>query len=432
MIKNIKRAPNQKIKGEITPPPDKSISHRSIIFAAIGKGRSKINNLLEAKDCLNTLNAFEKMGISIKKTNETYIIEGNGLFGLKKPEQKLDCGNSGTTIRLLAGLLAGQNDEFVLDGDQSLRKRPMQRIIKPLSKMGADIITDRQNGFAPLKIKGKKLKAINYDLPIASAQLKSSLLLANLYTNEKMCLKEPEISRDHTEIIMKELGLDINTEGLNIEFKSSINSNIPANEYRVPGDFSQAAYFITAAILIPDSELMIKDVNLNSTRTGFLKVIKNMGANIKIFDKKYLNGEPTGNILIKSSTLKGITISKDLVPSMIDEIPLVAILALKAEGKTQIRGAHELRVKESDRINVLKKGFETLGLDIKVWKDGFAIKGPQVIDESGVLDSHLDHRMAMTFSILGLLAKYGIGLENHSCIDNSFPGFFDKLNKILY
>ena len=432
MIKNIKRTPNQKIKGEITPPPDKSISHRSIIFASIGQGRSHINNLLEAKDCLNTLSVFKKMGISIKKKDNTYLIDGKGLYGLKQPKQKLDCGNSGTTMRLLAGLLAGQNGEFVLDGDQSLRKRPMQRITNPLRKMGADIKTERKNGFAPLKIKGKKLKAINYDLPIASAQLKSSLLLANLYTNEKMCLKEPEISRDHTEIIMKELGLNINKEGLKIEFKSSINDNIPANEYKVPGDFSQAAYFITAALLISNSELMIKNVNLNSTRTGFLKVIKEMGADFKIFDKKYLNGEPAGNILIKSSTLEGITVSKDLIPSMIDEIPLIAILALKAHGRTTIKGAQELRVKESDRLSVLKTGFETLGLDINVWEDGFAIRGPQEINKSGLLDPHLDHRMAMTFSILGLIAKYGIGLENHSCIENSFPGFFDKLNKILY
>jgi 3-phosphoshikimate 1-carboxyvinyltransferase len=432
MIKNIKRSPNQKLKGEIIPPPDKSISHRSIIFAAIGQGKSTINNLLEAKDCLSTLNVFKKMGISSKKKNNTYIIEGNGIFGLQAPEQPLDCGNSGTTMRLLAGLLAGQNGEFVLDGDQSLRKRPMQRIIKPLSKMGAEIKTERQKGFAPLTITGKKLKAINYDLPIASAQVKSSLLLANLYSNQKICLREPEISRDHTEIMMKELGLNINKEDLKIEFKSSINDDIPANEYRVPGDFSQAAYFITAALLIPNSELMIKGVNLNSSRTGFLKVIKNMGADFKIYDKKYINGEPTGNIFVKSSALEGITVSQDLVPSMIDEIPLIALLALKADGTTKIRGVQELRVKESDRINVLKKGFETLNLDIKVWEDGFAIKGPQEINESGVLDSHLDHRMAMTFTILGLITKYGIGLENYSCIDNSFPGFFDKLNKILY
>ncbi len=432
MVKNIKRRSNQKIKGELYPPPDKSITHRSIIFASIGEGSSRIYNPLEADDCLKTLRAFKGMGVQITKEDNFYLLKGNGLSGLTPPADKIDCGNSGTTMRLLSGLLAGQEGSFVLTGDQSLKNRPMKRILHPLRRMGADIKAQKEDNYAPLTIKGSKLSAINYKLPVASAQLKSALLLANLYTAGKMVLKEPKVSRDHTEIIMESLGLDIKRKDLKIEFNSTHNIKVPNNEYRIPGDFSQAAYFMTAALLIPGSELLIKSVNLNPTRTGFLQVIIEMGAEIEIANKKKVNGELIGDIVVKHSELEGVNVNEDFIPSMIDEIPLIAVLALKATGKTTIRSAEELRVKESDRLVVLKNAFDILNLDINTFEDGFEIKGPQKIEESGVLDPKMDHRMAMTLSVLGLIAKYGIGLQDTSCINNSFPRFFDKLDQILY
>ena len=432
MIKNVKRNPGQKIKGVLIPPPDKSISHRSIIFAAIGQGKSHIYNLLEAEDCKKTLKAFQQMGIEVSKKEDYYEVIGTGHTGLREPDNIIDCGNSGTTMRLLAGLLSGQKGNFSLDGDSSLRKRPMQRIIKPLKSMKADIRAVKENNYCPLIIKPAELKAIDYKLPVASAQLKSALLLANLYTNEKMVLREPKVSRNHTEIMMKQLGFDIKYHNLKIVFNSQKNTKIPNNKYYVPGDFSQAAYFITAALLIENSELLIKDVNLNPTRTGFLEVIKEMGANIDICDKRQTNGEIIGNILVKHSKLKGINVEEDLIPKMIDEIPLIAVLALKADGKTKVTAAKELRVKETDRLKNLKNAFNKLELSIDVFADGFSIKGPQTIDESVLLNTECDHRMAMTYSILALLSKYGLGIDNYKCINNSFPTFFDKLDKILH
>jgi len=430
MIKSIKLDKNKKIYGDISIPADKSISHRSIIFASIGDGLSIINNLLEAKDTKKTLNAFRSMGIKIKKKDNKFLVNGKGIYGLSSPQDIIYCGNSGTTMRLLAGLLTGSNLTVTLDGDESLKKRPMDRIIYPLNKMGADINGIKEK-YSPLKIKPAKLNGINYKLPIASAQVKSSLLLANIYTNDIIKLSEPKSSRNHTELLMKKLGLTIETkDNLEIIFNSN-KIKIPNYEYHIPGDFSQAAYFITAALLIPNSEIVIRDVNLNHTRTGFLEVIKKMGANIEILNRKKSNGEEVGNLLVKHSDLIGININKEIIPRMIDEIPLIAILALKAKGETKINSASELRVKESDRLYVLKEAFKKLNLKFEVFEDGFKIRGPQKIKGNVEIDTFKDHRMAMTFSILSLITERGLKLIGAECISNSFPNFYKKINEVI-
>ncbi|MGM0445004.1 MAG: 3-phosphoshikimate 1-carboxyvinyltransferase [Bacillota bacterium] len=429
MLKEIKINKNNSLKGNIYLPADKSISHRSIIFASIGNGISRINNLLEAKDTKNTLDAFKNMGVDIKKDNNSYIVEGKGINGLKSSQDTIYCGNSGTTMRLLSGLISGAGIDITLDGDKSLRKRPMDRIIRPLKIMGAEI-TGQDNLYCPLNIKPAKLNAIDYKLPVASAQVKSALLLANIYTGDKIKIEEPKISRNHTEVLMKQLGLDIEFGGKNIIFDSR-DIKIPNFKYNIPGDFSQAAFFITAALLVPNSEIVIKNVSLNSTRTGFLDVVKNMGANIEILDLQNINKEPVGNLLVKYSKLKGTKVSESLIPKMIDEIPLIAILALKAQGETEVRSADELRVKESDRLLVLNKAFKKLKLDYEIFKDGFKIKGPQIIENNSLINSFEDHRMAMAFSILALISKNGLKVDNIQSIDNSFPNFYKKLDELI-
>lgn len=431
MEKIINSIKNKKIKGEFNPPPDKSISHRSIIFAAIGNGNSHIYNLLTAKDCKKTLKAFKQLGIKIKKDKHKYIVKGNGLNGLGKTTEKIDCGNSGTTMRLLAGLLVGQNNNYVLDGDNSLRNRPMKRIITPLRKMNADINGENNDEYCPLQIFPSKLKGINYQLPVASAQVKSAILLANLYTNDETIIEEPKTSRDHTEILMDYLGFNIKKIDNKIIFNSSQEFEIPNSQYQIPGDFSQAAYFITAALLIPDSELLIKNVNLNPTRTGFLKVVKQMGGNIEIRKKQLQQGELRGDLLVRYSSLKGIKVNEELIPKMIDEIPLIALLGIKAEGTTEINSAEELRVKESDRLAVLRGAFDNLNLDINIYSDGFKVYGPQKIRKKAYLNPHLDHRMAMLFTLVALISENGAVLKDSQCIENSFPSFFKKLDEII-
>jgi 3-phosphoshikimate 1-carboxyvinyltransferase len=431
MDKNINSIKNKKIKGEFTPPADKSISHRSIIFSAIANGNSHIYNLLTAKDCKKTLNAFRQLGIKIIQDKDKYIVEGKGLNNLEKSSDIIECGNSGTTMRLLSGLLAGQNNHYILDGDKSLRKRPMKRIINPLKLMNANIKGKNKDQNCPLQIFPSKLNGISYQLPVASAQLKSSILLANLYTNQETIIKEPNPSRDHTEILMDYLGFNIKLNDDKITFKSSQNFKIPNSQYTIPGDFSQAAYFITATLLIPDSELLIKNVNLNPTRTGFLTVARQMGGNIKTRNKQLLQGELRGDLLVKYSSLKGIKVNEKLIPKMIDEIPLIALLGIKAEGITEITSAEELRVKESDRLAVLKKAFNNLDLDINMFSDGFRVYGPQEIKNKTYLDPYLDHRMAMLFTLIAIISENGAVLKDSQCIENSFPNFFDKLHKLI-
>ncbi|MBI4824526.1 MAG: 3-phosphoshikimate 1-carboxyvinyltransferase [Nitrospirae bacterium] len=420
----IKKA--KRLKGELTPPPDKSISHRVIFLSSIARGKSVIRNFLRAGDTLSTLNAMRALSVSIKDGKEI-IIEGKGLYGLKEPFKPIDCGNSGTTMRLLTGVLSGNPFFTILTGDESLNQRPMARIIKPLSLMGAEITGRAENKYPPLAIKGGKLNAIRYKMPVASAQVKSAILLAGLYAEGFTEVKEPLKSRDHTERMLTHYGAYIDVNGLNIKVKGG--SELKGITCTVPGDFSSAAFFIASALIVKGSEVLIKNVGLNPTRTGFLDAIKNMGAEVKIENLRETAGEPVGDIYCKTSELKGIEIGKDLIPSLIDEFPILCILGAVAEGITTISGAEELRVKESDRIKAMASGLRKMGVEIKEYKDGLSIKGSPSL-KGAVIESFKDHRIAMAFSIAGLVAE-GKTIINHAeAVDISYPGFFETLKRL--
>jgi len=415
------------LQGEINVPGDKSISHRAIILAALAEGESKVEGFLESEDCLSTIYAFEKLGVEIlhKKENE-YIVKGVGLQGLKEPEDTLNCRNSGTTMRIMQGLLAAQNFYTVLTGDDSLRKRPMNRIINPLTKMGGKIWS-REGGYAPLSIQGQSISGLDYKLPVASAQVKSSILMAGLYSKERVKIVEPALSRDHTERMLSGFGINIKKVGNTITLPPEDNKKLFPQEIKVPGDISSAAFFITASLITKNSELLIKDVGINPTRIGFIEVVKKMGGNIKLFNIREVSGEPIADIKVKSSSLKGVEISGDLIPKMIDEIPIAAVLASQAEGETVIKDAAELRVKETDRIYALVSQLSKLGVEIKELEDGLVIKGPNQIRGGVTVDSFGDHRIAMSLAVAGLRAESEIKVANSQVINNSFPGFKELL-----
>ncbi|ADO78122.1 3-phosphoshikimate 1-carboxyvinyltransferase [Halanaerobium praevalens] len=423
--------PATKISGQIEVPGDKSISHRSIILAALAEGESKIEGLLEAEDCLKTLNIMADLGPEIVKIKAgEYLIKGQGLNGLKEAKNILDCGNSGTSMRLLTGLLAAQDFYSVLSGDHSLLKRPMARIIKPLSQMGAKIWS-RKKGLAPLSIQGQKLKALKYNLPVASAQLKSAILLAALKTEAETVIIEPAVSRDHTERMLKEAGVDLEILADRIILKQAKKRRIKPLRSKIPGDISSAAFFIAAAILAKKGELLIKNVGINQTRSGFLEVIKAMGANFEILNKKEEAGEKIADILVRPSTLKAVEIKGKIIPRLIDELPIIAVLAVFAEGKTVIKDAAELRVKETDRIKALVTEFRKLGIEIEAQADGMEIIGPQQVEGGVQLKSYYDHRIAMSLAILALKTKQGLSIQGSEIIMTSFPNFKKLLAEVI-
>lgn len=430
------------LKGEIVPPPDKSISHRAVMFASIADGQSIIRNFLMAEDPISTINAFRSMGVKIKEVisenlkpktqSAELIINGKGLYGLKEPFDIINCGNSGTTVRLISGVLSGNPFFSVLTGDDSLKQRPMARVINPLKEMGAEILSRDNNKYLPMAIKGKKLKAIDYTMPIASAQVKSCLILAALYAEGTTIIREPQKSRDHTERMLKSMGAEINIEGNIIKVKGLGLGVTPLKpiDIIVPSDFSSAAFFIAAAIIVPDSELLIKDVCINPTRTGFLNVINDMGADIEIQNMREISGEPVADIYCRSAKgLKAIKIDSDIMPSMIDEFPILCVLATQAEGITEIRGAEELRLKESDRIKSMANELRKMGVDLEEFIDGIAIKGKTIL-KGAEIDSYHDHRIAMSFSIAALISEGITTINNAECVDISFPGFFDELKRV--
>ena len=420
-----------KIVGELNIPGDKSISHRSIIFSSLSTGTSRIQGFLESNDCLNTINAFRKMGVSInKEASGDYIIHGVGMNGLNEPDNIIECGNSGTTMRLLTGLLAGQPFYSVLNGDRSLNNRPMKRIIDPLSQMGA-YIWSRRGKLAPLSIKGTNLQGINYKMPIASAQLKSSILLAGLYTNEEIILTEPTISRDHTEKFFNYMGLKLIKQDKKIFFPSSEKKVLQNKNIKIPGDISTAAYFIAAALIIENSQLVLQNVGINHTRSGFLDIIKEMGGDFKLVNKRKYGLEPVADIKVNNSKLKGVKIEGDIIPRLIDELPLITVLASHAEGKTIIRDAAELRVKETDRIKAMVNQLSKLGVDIKELPDGMIINGPTTLNNNLDLYSYGDHRVAMSLAVACLKVDGSNIIRDTKCIDNSFPGFETKLKSVL-
>ncbi|MDW7971622.1 MAG: 3-phosphoshikimate 1-carboxyvinyltransferase [Thermodesulfovibrio sp.] len=425
MDRVIKKA--KALKGEITPPPDKSISHRAVMFASLAKGDSRIKNFLWAKDPISTLNAMKSLGVEIDITDsKEIIVHGKGLYSLKEPDNVIDCGNSGTTIRLLSGIAAGQRFLTVLTGDDSLRYRPMKRIISPLSLMGANIIGRDENRFPPIVIKGGFLRGITYEMPIASAQVKSSILLAALYAKDETTLIQPHKSRDHTERMLKNIGVHININGNTITIYPPKN-DLNCFEITIPNDFSSASFFIAGACIVPNSEVLIKNVNLNNTRTGFLEILKKMGANIEVLNITEQAGEPVGDIFVKSSPkLKGITVQGDMIPKLIDEFPVLCVVATQSEGKTIIRDAKDLRVKESDRIKAMTSELRKMGATLEEFEDGVEIEGPCTLIGTEVY-SYQDHRIAMALSIAGLIAEGETTIKNAECVDISFPNFYDLL-----
>jgi 3-phosphoshikimate 1-carboxyvinyltransferase len=417
-----------RFKGEFYPTPDKSISHRAVIFSSLSKGKSVIKNFLRADDPLSTIQAFRALGVEIDDRGSDVIVYGNGIHGLKESHNVIDCGNSGTTIRLLTGVLAGNPFFSVLTGDKSLRSRPMARVISPLMKMGADIAARDNNKYPPIAVRGSKLQPIKYSMPIASAQVKSSLLLAGLYTEGITEITEPAKSRDHTERMLTSFGAEITVEGLSVRIQGG--KELQANDIYVPGDFSSAAFFIVGALLIKDSDITIKDVGINPTRTGLLNVLKRMGAEIGIENIRELSGEPVADMRCRSSSgLRAVTITKEEIPSMIDEFPIFCIAAAQARGTTTIRGAEELRVKESDRISSMATELRKMGVPIEEFSDGLSITGNSGL-QGAVLESHDDHRIAMALSIAALIAEGITEVHGISSVNISFPGFFDIVRKL--
>jgi len=415
-----------RLRGEVVPPPDKSISHRAAIFSALAEGRSVIKNYLRAGDTLSTLSALKALGVEIE-VGKDIVVYGRGLYGLKEPLSPIDCGNSGTTIRLLTGVISGNPFFSVLYGDESLSKRPMARVIKPLKEMGSNIMARDGDRFPPIAIRGGNLKGIRYEMPVASAQVKSSLLLAGLYAEGVTEVIEPAPSRDHTERMLPAYGARLEKSGLRT---SIYGGALKGCDCEVPGDFSSASFFIVAALIVPNSEVLIKNVGLNPTRTGLLLVLEKMGAQIEIINKGDTGGEPIGDIICRTSgNLKGIDISGDIVPSLIDEFPVLCIAASCAEGLTTIRGAEELRVKESDRIRAMAEGLRAMGIEAQEMPDGISIKGGTL--RGAEVHSHKDHRIAMAFSIAGLVSEGTTTILEADAVDISFPGFYETLRRLL-
>lgn len=421
------------LKGTLTVPGDKSISHRAIMFGSLAEGTTIIHGFLKGADCLSTINCFRKMGISIEEKEDTIYVHGKGLHGLHKPEETLDVGNSGTTTRLISGILAGQNFDTVLSGDASLNSRPMGRIMKPLSMMGADITSIHDTGCAPLSIKGRSLNAIHYDSPVASAQVKSCVLLAGLYANGKTSVTEPALSRDHTERMLRSFGANI------VSDKNTCTITPPetlhGQHIEVPGDISSAAFFIVAALITPNSEITINNVGINDTRAGILKVCQDMGADITLLNAREEGGEPVADLLVKTSSLRGTIVEGDIIPALIDELPVIALMACFAKGQTIIKDAHELRVKESDRIAIMTENLGAMGADIIDTDDGFIINSrsdntiPTLHGAS--INCSMDHRIAMTFAIAGLNADGETIITDSDCVDVSYPGFFTQLEQLF-
>lgn len=417
----------QALKGTVRVPGDKSISHRSIMFGALAEGTTQVTNFLKGADCLSTIACFQKMGIEIVHDGEEIQIHGRGLHGLYEPVETLDVGNSGTTMRLLSGILAGQRFASRLDGDASIQSRPMKRIIKPLRQMEAKIKSIRENGCAPLQIEPSMLHGIRYDSPVASAQVKSCILLAGLYADSPTSVKEPYLSRNHTEVMLQKFGAYVTSEGTTITVMPE--PKLYAQKIEVPGDISSAAYFIAAALIVPGSEVLIEHVGMNPTRDGLLRVCKAMGADITILNKNH-SGEPTADLLVRHSGLKGTTVGGALIPTLIDELPVVAALACFAEGTTVIKDAQELKVKESNRIDAMVKSLSLMGAKVTEIEDGMIIEGGHSL-HGAVIDSRLDHRIAMTFAVTALAADGETEIRDADCVKISYPDFYRDLYSLI-
>jgi 3-phosphoshikimate 1-carboxyvinyltransferase len=455
-LDRIELGPIKSFKGELTPPPDKSISHRAVLFSSLANGTSLVKNFLAAEDPLSTIKAMKMLGISFDlpgplamkldhiqnmsakdspgECSFDIAIHGKGLMDLREPFDVIDCGNSGTTIRLISGILAGNPFFSVLTGDDSLKQRPMARVMNPLKEMGAGIYGRNADKYPPLAIRGGRLRAIDYKMPMASAQVKSCIILAALYADGVTTITEPQKSRDHTERMLKAMGANIEVDDLVIKVTGRCGHekgpDLSPIDITIPGDFSSAAFFIVASLIIPGSEIMIRNVGMNPTRTGLLEALKRMGAAVEIRDLRDMSGEPVADIYCRGKAgLKAIDISGEIIPSLIDEFPILCIAAASAEGTTTIRGAEELRVKESDRIKTMATELGKMGVEITEFPDGIRIKGPADLKGAEV-ESHNDHRIAMSMAVAALIAKGKTTINGASAVDISFPGFFDIIKRL--
>ena len=418
--------PGGSVSGTIRVPGDKSISHRAIILSSLADGDSTIRGFLNGEDSLKTMQAFRAMGVAIEQNTDQIIVHGVGLNGLKMPTEELDMGNSGTAMRLLSGVLAGQKFNSCLIGDHSLSGRPMNRVIEPLRRMGA-IIESSESGTAPLVIHGNhQLNAITYQLPMASAQVKSCLLLAGLYADGETVIREPALTRDHSEHMLRGFGCEVTTQSNEIRLQGG--QRLTATHIDIPGDISSAAFFLVAASIAEQGQLTLERVGINPTRTGVIDILRLMGANIVLSNQTEVGGEPVADLTVRSARLQGITVPVDLVPLAIDEFPVLFIAAACAEGETLLSGATELRVKESDRIQVMADGLNKLGIEVVVTADGMCIRGGKIT--GGTLESYGDHRIAMAFSVAALMASDPIKISNCDNVNTSFPGFAELASSI--
>lgn len=417
------------LRGTVSVPGDKSISHRAIMFGAISDGMTEVTNFLQGADCLSTISCFRQMGISIENGNDRVIIHGKGLHGLSAPEKMLDAGNSGTTVRLISGILAGQSFSSSLTGDESIQKRPMKRILTPLSAMGARAFSVQDNGCAPLQFHPSSLHGISYASPVASAQVKSCILLAGLYADKQTCVTEPVLSRNHTELMLSAFGADVRSACASVCIAP--NPKLTGMKIEVPGDISSAAYFIAAGLLTKDAELLIQNVGINPTRDGILKAAQAMGGNIQKLNERTVSGELVCDLLIASGSLHGASIGGELIPSLIDEIPIIAVMAAFADGVTRIADASELKVKESDRIRTITENLRRMGADVMPTEDGMIINGNPDALHGADFDSYADHRIAMAFTVAALALNAPCSMQNADCVAISYPKFYEHLYGLI-
>lgn len=416
-----------KIEGTVRVPGDKSISHRAVMFGALANGTTQIEGFLPGADCLSTISCFQKMGIEIQQDGDRVTVHGKGWYGLQEPSTHLDVGNSGTTIRLMSGILATQPFHAVMEGDESIARRPMRRVVAPLRQMGAKIDGRKEGEYTPLAIRGGELQGIEYQSPVASAQVKSAILLAGLQARGVTSVTEPHLSRDHTERMLKAFGVQVERDGCTVKVRGG--QELQGRAIQVPGDISSAAFLIAAVMMVPGSSLLIENVGVNPTRTGIIDAVRAMGGKLELINERVVNEEPVADLLVTHSELRGIELAGDLIPRLIDEIPVIAVMATQAAGRTVIRDAQELKVKETDRITAVASQLSRFGAQVTPTEDGMIIEGKTALS-GAVIDSMGDHRIGMAMAIAGLAASGETVIENDQAITVSFPGFASLLEQI--
>ncbi|EEG77697.1 3-phosphoshikimate 1-carboxyvinyltransferase [Dethiobacter alkaliphilus] len=415
------------LTGEITVPGDKSVSHRAVLLGSLANGETRISGFLTGEDCLSTVSCMQKLGVPVQVNGSDVTVNGVGLEGLREPEDILDCGNSGTTARLLLGVLAGQPFYSVMTGDSSLRKRPMGRVTKPLKQMGAEILGRDDGKLLPLSVLHGRLRPIHYNSPVASAQVKSAVLLAGLFADGVTAVTEPEKSRDHSERMLAAFGAEVEVDGNTVRVHGK--PKLQGQTVRVPGDISSAAFFLVAASIVPGSDLLVKNVGVNPTRTGVLEVLKDMGADLELVNERVESGEPVADIRVRAKELQGVEIGGDIVPRLIDELPVLAVAAMFAKGKTVVRDAAELKVKETDRIAAVVEEFDKLGAAVTATEDGFVVEGGRPLS-GAIAHSRGDHRIAMSLCVAALAAQGAVTVEEPESVAISYPNFWDTLQEL--